>query len=201
MSQKSIRSFFGARKKDPILFLALTLLLGAGAALAATPGDSVYQLQAQLEDQSGAKVGLDRYRGQPVIISMFYGTCPHVCPMLISTIQRYERELPEAQRGQLRVLMVSIDPKRDTPAHLAEVAARHRVDASRWTLARTDAASVRKLAAVLNIQYRELPDGEFNHSTVITVLDRDGRPLRATSSMLRPDAEFSAALKAATTGR
>jgi len=183
------------------LFLAWAPFLGVGAAFAATPGDSVYQLQAQLEDQAGAKVGLDCYRGQPVVISMFYGSCPHVCPMLISTIQRYERELPEAQRGQLRVLMVSIDPKRDNPAHLAEVAARHRVDASRWTLARTDAASVRKLAAVLNIQYRELPDGEFNHSTVITVLDREGRPVRATSSMLRPDAEFSAALKAATTGR
>ena len=182
------------------LLLAL-LLLGAGVALAATPGDSVYQLQAKLEDQSGAAATLERYRGQPVIISMFYGSCPHVCPMLISTIQRYERELPEAQRRQLRVLMVSIDPKRDTPARLAEVAERHRVDRERWTLARTDAASVRKLAAVLNIQYRELPDGEFNHSTVITLLDPSGRPLRSTSSMLRPDAEFSAALRAATAGR
>lgn len=188
-------------KKDPILFLALALLLGVGAAFAATPGDSVYQLQAQLEDQSGARVGLDRYRGQPVIVSMFYGSCPHVCPMLISTIQRYERELPEAQRGRLRVLMVSIDPARDTPAHLGEVAQRHRVDLARWTLARTDEAAVRKLAAVLDIQYRALPDGEFNHATVITLLDPDGRKLVATSAMLRPDADFAAALGAATARR
>jgi protein SCO1/2 len=178
----------------------LVLLLGAGIGLAATPGDSVYQLQAPLEDQAGATTTLDRYRGAPVIVSMFYGSCPHVCPMLISTIQRYERELPEAQRSRLRVLMVSIDPQRDTPAHLTEVAGRHRVDLQRWTLARTDAASVRKLAAVLNVQYRALPDGEFNHSTVITLLDAEGRPLRATSSMLRPDADFGAALRAATGG-
>ena len=180
--------------------LAALLWLGLGAALAATPGDSVYQLALKLEDQGGAATRLDRYRGQPVIVSMFYGSCPHVCPMLISTIQRYERELPEAQRGRLRVLMVSIDPARDTSAHLKEVAQRHRVDLGRWTLARTDAASVRKLAAVLDIQYRALPDGEFNHATVITLLGPDGRKLRATSSMLRPDAEFAGALQAATAG-
>lgn len=168
------------------------------AAAATLPGDSVYQLRLALTDQAGVAATLDRYRGQPVLISMFYGSCPHVCPMLISTMQRYERELPEAQRGKLRVLMVSLDPARDTPAKLTEVAGRHRVDLGRWSLARTDAASVRKLAAVLNIQYRQLPDGEFNHSTVITLLDAEGRQLRQTSSMLRPDAEFKAALMAAT---
>ena len=169
-----------------------------GSVAAATPGDSVYQLRVPLTDQSGVATSLDRYRGQPVLVSMFYGSCPHVCPMLIATMQRYERELPEGQRGRLRVLMVSLDPARDTAAKLTEVAERHRVDLARWTLARTDAPSVRKLAAVLNIQYRQLPDGEFNHSTVITLLDGEGRPLRATSSMLRPDADFSAALKKAT---
>jgi protein SCO1 len=185
--------------------LVLALLLGLGSARAAAPaplpGDSLYQLRIALTDQAGAATTLDRYRGQPVVVSMFYGSCPHVCPLLIATIQRYERELPEVQRGRLRVLMVSLDPARDTPAHLTEVARRHRVDLQRWTLARTDAGAVRKLAAALNIQYRQLPDGEFNHSTVITVLDGDGRPLRQTSAMLRPDAEFAAALQAATAGR
>lgn len=184
---------------------AFAWLLGLGSALAATaappPGDSIYQLRIPLTDQSGAATTLDRYRGQPVVVTMFYGSCPHVCPMLIATIQRYERELPEAQRSRLRVLMVSLDPARDTPAKLTEVVARHRVDLQRWTLARTDGAAVRKLAAVLNIQYRELPDGEFNHATVITLVDADGRQLRQTSSMLRPDAEFATAVRTATAGR
>lgn len=186
------------------MLLTLALLLAAGTAAAAEPpppGDSLYQLQSALTDQSGQATDLQRYRGQPVVISMFYASCPHVCPMLISTIQRYERELPAEQRGRLRVLMVSIDPERDTPAKLAEVAERHHVDRARWTLARADAASVRKLAAALNIQYRQLPDGEFNHSTVITLLDPAGRIVRQTTQMLRPDAEFAGAVNAATAGR
>lgn len=187
-----MRSFW---KMDltPFLF-ALAAGLPAAAAPAPLPGDSVYQLQLALTDQSGAATTLERYRGGPVLISMFYGSCPHVCPMLIATIQRYENNLPAASRGRLRVLMVSLDPARDTPAKLTEVAQQHGVDLARWTLARTDEASVRKLAAVLNIQYRKLPDGEINHSTVITLLDADGRPVRQSSALLRPDADLGAAL-------
>ena len=56
-----------------------------------TPGGSVYQLGLVLRDQGGAATGLDRYRSSPVIISMFYGTCPAACPLLISDLQALER--------------------------------------------------------------------------------------------------------------
>jgi protein SCO1 len=178
--------------------MAAILLLAATAALAAAPGDSLYQLSAPLTDQAGKPVQLDLYAGRPVLVTMFYGSCPHVCPMLISTMQRFELELPEANRQRLRVLMVSLDPQRDTPAKLTEVAERHRADLARWTFARADARDVRRLAAALNIQYRQLPDGEFNHSTVITLLDPQGRIVKQTSSLLRLDADFRKALAAAT---
>lgn len=174
------------------------LLVAATAHAAEPPGDSVYRLSAPLSDQAGVATVLHRYRGHPVLVSMFYGSCPHVCPMLISTIQRLERELPEAQRGRLRVLMVSFDPQRDTPEQLAELAARHRVDLARWTFARPDAAGARKLAALLDIQYRGLPYGAFNHSTVVTLLDGEGRIRARTDSMLRLDPAFVALLRDAT---
>ncbi len=34
---------------------------------------------------------------------------------------------------------------------------------------------VRTLSALLDIQYRDLPDGEMNHSSILTLLDRQGR--------------------------
>lgn len=183
-----------------VLALVLVLAFG-GAAHAATPDDSVYQLPLALTDQAGANAALDRYRGSPVLVSMFYASCPHVCPMLIATTQRLERELPEAGRGRLRVLMVSLDPARDTPPKLAELARRHNADLSRWTFARAAADDVRRLAAVLGIQYRQLPDGEFNHSSVISLLDPEGRIVARTRAMLRPDPAFQEALRAATAGR
>ena len=49
------------------------------------------------------------------------------------------------------------------------------LDPAHWTLARTDAQSVRKLAAVLVIQYRALANGDFNHATALILLDEDRR--------------------------
>jgi cytochrome oxidase Cu insertion factor (SCO1/SenC/PrrC family) len=41
------------------------------------PPNSVYNLQVPVEDQFGEITGLDRYKGQPVLITMFYASCPH----------------------------------------------------------------------------------------------------------------------------
>ena len=96
---------------------------------------------------------------------MFYSSCKFVCPMLIETIRDIETKLSAEEREHLTVLLVSIDPAHDSVEVLQRTVDERHVDGARWTLARTDAASVRKLAAVLGIQYRALPDGEFNHTT------------------------------------
>ena len=55
----------------------------------------------------------------------------------------------------------------------------------------------RKIAAILGFSYRHLPDGSFDHSLLITLLDRDGRILGATSTLVG-DSGFLAKLRAAT---
>ncbi len=137
-------------------------------------GDSVYALSASLVDQRGRTVGLDLFRGHPVLISMFYASCPDACPLLIADLQRMERELPPRIKGDLRIVLVSLDPERDTPDALQALARARQVDESRWRLLRAPAETVRDIAALLGVKYRRLPDGSFNHSSVITLLDPDG---------------------------
>ena len=175
--------------------MTLILLLAIPGLKAATPGDSLYQLDITLTTQGNRASRLDLYRGQPTLVTMFYGSCPNVCPVLIEKLKSAEAELVPGERDRLRVLLVSIDPDRDTPAALAVIAREHNVDLTRWTLARADAADVRKLAAVLNIQYRRLPGGDYNHSTVITLLDPEGRRVAATSQLGGADPEFQQAIK------
>jgi len=145
----------------------------AGLLLTAMP--SLYDFSARLTDQDGQTIGLDHARGQPVIVSMFYGTCPYACPMLINKIKRIENELPEELRGKVRVLLISFDPERDPPEKLKKLASLHGVDQGRWRFVRTDPETVEELAAVLGIKYRFLTDGAINHTTVISLVDRDGR--------------------------
>jgi protein SCO1 len=153
------------------------------AAPAADPPTSLYQLHAPLTAQDGRDVGLDLYRGKPVLVTMFYAGCQATCPLIIDTLRSVERKLSAEQKKELRVLLVSIDPEHDTAAALAATAKERGIDTSRWTLARTDSANVRRIAAALGVQYRQLPDGQFSHSTQISVLDADGE-IRAQSDKL-----------------
>lgn len=182
--------------KRRALLAALLAVLCMPALAAELPSDSIYQLPARLTDQSGRVSGLDVFRGEPVLISMFYASCPNACPTLIAAMRRLEDKLDPAQRGRLRVLMVSIDPKNDTPEKLTELAARHRVDLQRWRFTQPAATDVRSIAAVLGIQYRELGEGDFNHSSIVTLLDREGRIVANTQQVLRADEEFLAKLRA-----
>jgi protein SCO1/2 len=177
------------------LLLAL-LSLAASSARAENATSSIYQLQVALTDQSPRAQRLDLYRGQPTLITMFYGSCPMACPLLIDTVRTIEQALTPQERAQIRVLMVSIDPERDTPQALAALAEQRRIDTKRWTLARADANDVRMLAAALNIQYRRLPNGEYNHTSVITLLDSQGQVVKQTSALGRADPEIVKAIRA-----
>jgi protein SCO1/2 len=173
--------------------LLLVMLLTICAAQADSPG-SIYNLQVTLTNASGAQHGLDVHRGHPVLVTMFYGSCPMACPLLIDTMRSIERAASPADRERLRLLLISIDPERDTVASLNALATSRKLDSSRWTLARTDAASVRKIAAVLGIQYRKLPDGSYNHSSIVTLLTPDGEIAAHSAQLGKADPELLAAL-------
>lgn len=157
---------------------------------AALPSDSVYRLSAALTDQSGRSFRLDERRGRPLLVSMFYTSCQFVCPMLIESIRDAERQLAPAERAHVDVLLVSFDPEHDTVAVLKRTAEERSVDPAHWTLARTDAATARKLASVLGIQYRALANGEFNHTTALILLDADGRIVARSSQLGSADPAF-----------
>jgi protein SCO1 len=165
------------------------------APVAELPGDSVYQLSLPLVDQSGKSFDFASLRGRPRLLTMFYTSCPYMCPLIIDTARMTERQLSDEQRARLSVLMVSFDARRDDPATLKAQADKRKIDITRWTLARTDAASVRKLAAILGIQYRQLDDGEFNHSSVLVLLDDEGRMVARSEVMGKTDPAFVAAIK------
>ena len=140
-------------------------------------GPSIYALDVSLHDEHGKAIGLDVYRGHPVVVSMFYGSCPVACPLIVSHVLEVQSRLSPAARDDLRVLLVSFDPARDTPAALTAIAKERGLDLARWTLATGSDDDVRQVAAVLGVSYRAVPGGGFAHDSVITVLDRDGRPV------------------------
>lgn len=176
------------------LMLVLLLAVGSARGDEPYPSQSIYRLEAALTSQSGSAHGLDVYEGHPVLVTMFYASCPAACPLIVDTLRAIERAAPPQQRQRLRVLMISIDPQKDSVQSLQELAATRSIDTSRWTLARTDATTVRKIAAVLNVQYRPLPDGGFNHSSVITLLSPRGEIVTQSTVLRKADDALLTAL-------
>ena len=195
----------------PIRFLpssmvaGLAALLLAAAAVAAPPakapplpGDSVYQLPLRLTDQQARTFDWRSRRGKPQLVSMFYTSCQYICPLIVDSGKAIERNLTPAQQQRLGILLISMDPARDKPAALQEVVGKRKLDPARWTLAAPPAADVRSVAGVLGIRYRELADGEFNHTSALILLDPDGRVLARTEQVgSKPDPEFLAAVRKA----
>jgi protein SCO1/2 len=165
------------------------------------PDDSYFQLDVLLQTQAGEGLRFPEMQGGPLIVAMFYASCPHVCPMTVSTIRAIEAQLPPEARERLQVLMITFDPEHDTPAALAELANRHRVNNDRWRFARTAPAEVRPVAAVLGIKYRQLPDGSFNHSSPILLLDGEGREISRSEKLGMPDPLFVQEVETALQGQ
>jgi protein SCO1/2 len=164
----------------------------------ALPSDSVYQLDAMLTDQAARPLRFRDLRGKPRLVTMIYTQCKYVCPMIVDSVKAVERELTPAERRRIGFVLISMDPKRDTPEALKEVMMTRHLDPVGWTLLRPQEAGLRGIAGVLGVRYRALADGEFNHTTALVLLDADGRILaRGAQLGGRTDPGLLAAVRAA----
>ncbi|GGY19937.1 SCO family protein [Paludibacterium paludis] len=174
------------------LFLRLTAALALAAALVGAParaagtdlpGDSLYRLPVPLTDLRGDAFTLMRLRGAPALISMFYGDCKLACPVAMHGIENLVSTLPPARRERLAIVLVSLDPARDTPTSLRELAREHGMTAN-WHLAvgKND-SDTRAFAAAIGLRYRTLPDGGINHTTRLVLTDSAGRVIATQENM------------------
>ena len=183
-------------------YLLAILLLALPLALAAQPRplppESVYHHPARMTNQDGRSQALADGRGKPQLVSMFYTSCHYICPLIIDGALAVERQLTPAQRGRLGVTLISIDPDRDTPAALKRVSDQRKLDTQRWRLLRPAKSDLRAVAGLLDVRYRPLDDGEFNHTSVLVLLDAEGRVLASTERIgSRPDPAFVAKVQQA----
>ena len=175
-----------------IASLALSAMVTAAPrqVSAALPGESLYQLDLLLQDSAGRPVQLSSLRGRPLLITLFYSHCTSICPMITLELQDLYRQLTSRQQARLRVLMVSLDAKRDAPEELQAFKEQHAIHEEGWIIARAKSGDVRVLAAVLGVRYRELSDGSFNHSAVIVAADSQGVIRGRTSELTVADPAF-----------
>ncbi len=136
---------------------------------------SLFQLETTFTDEANQPFTFGSLAGKQTLVVMFYGSCETICPALIEETKRIDQTLTPTERERTRVVVITFDPEHDTPERLVALAASKGLLRPRWTFLRGNESATREIATVLGVQYRRLPDGNFAHSAVITLLDAEGR--------------------------
>jgi protein SCO1 len=133
-----------------------------------------YGQSLALTDHAGQPRRLEDFRGKAVVLFFGFTHCPDVCPTTLAEIAQAVRSLgPDAERVQ--VLMVSVDPERDTPQALGKYVTAFD---PRFLALRGDLAATKKVADEFKIYFEKVKSGEsytVNHSVQSYVIDPQGR--------------------------
>ena len=130
-----------------------------------------------LFDQHGAAAGRTVFEGQWDVVFFGFTNCPDICPATMTVLGQARRELEaQGQQPLPRVVLVSVDPERDTPEAMSRYIAYFGDDNLGLT---GELAEIRKLTDALGIFFQKA-DGEevaygVDHSTVVLVIDPRGR--------------------------
>jgi protein SCO1/2 len=120
---------------------------------------------------------------------------------VFETLRRLEAGLEPVGRERLGVLLVSLDPKRDSAAELGRLEAALGVDTSRWLVGTAALADRRAIAGRLGIAFDDVGGGAVHHDPVVVLLDARGVELARTRQIGAIDGEFLRAVRAATASR
>jgi protein SCO1/2 len=135
------------------------------------------QLEFTLTNDEGKVVSAADYQGKVVLLYFGYTHCPDVCPLTMAHLHVVMQRLGKLADGA-RILFVSVDPARDTPAVLHAYV--NAFDAHATGLTGKPQA-IEALVKRYRSAFTREPaskDGsyEVSHSSAIYVFDRDGNP-------------------------
>ncbi len=134
-------------------------------------------LQFSLTNDAGKAVSAADYRGKVVLLYFGYTHCPDVCPLTMAHLHVVMQRLGKLADGA-RILFVSVDPARDTPAVLHDYVNAFDSHATGLTgQPRAIEALVKRYRSAFTREPGN-QDGsyEVSHSSAIYVFDRDGNP-------------------------
>jgi protein SCO1 len=78
-----------------------------------------------LRNYLGQPVNIDSYKGEVVLVTFLYTTCPDICPLITSDLRVALNEMGPKMASKVQIIAVSVDPRVDTPKAVAAFLARH----------------------------------------------------------------------------
>lgn len=126
----------------------------------------------------GQQFQLESLRGKPLVISLIYTSCHHVCPMITANIERNLEIAHEALGDDVfSVVTIGFDWQVDTPDRMRMYASGKGIDTPGWHFLSGDEASVAAISKAVGFQFFPTPKG-FDHLSQTTIVDASGNVYR-----------------------
>ncbi|MGH2468750.1 MAG: SCO family protein [Chloroflexota bacterium] len=147
---------------------------GAGTTLGLSPATPF-----MLTDQNGQRVSLSQFRGEPVVLTFLYTSCPDVCPLIADKLhQTYN--LLGGRASHVGILAITTDPAHDDRAAAVRFSQEHGMT-GRWHFLLGSPAQLAPLWKDYYIGVSPIASdapsgsGSVMHSDAVYVIDRSGR--------------------------
>ncbi|GAA3732285.1 SCO family protein [Flavobacterium ginsengisoli] len=135
---------------------------------------SIYNLPSKWTTQDGKDIELKSLRGNVLVMVMIYTSCKAACPRLVADMRDIESKLEKKTKQHVKLILVSIDPKTDTPEKLKSFAIENKMNQDPWIFLRSSEENTREFAAVLAVNYKQISPIDFSHSNIISVFNPEG---------------------------
>ncbi len=182
-----------------VFFAIIGLLLGAlglgpfgppqlhGTVLQSPEPEADFTLTAH----TGEQVSLGDFRGKTVLLYFGYTFCPDVCPTTLIRLAGVMKDIGR-RSDDVQVLMITVDPERDTPEKLAKYVPNFDPNFIGLTGTEDEITAVTTLFGI----YYEKVESEseigylVNHTASILVVDKEGY-LRLIYAFDTPDEDIA----------
>lgn len=123
-----------------------------------------------LVDQRGVTLSISELKGRPVVLTFVFAHCQTLCPVVVDTLKHVSRASAPV------VLLVTLDPWRDTPSALPGIADRWELPVGFHVLSSRRVEDVLRVADRYGVTFRrDERTGDIVHPGLVFVIDADGR--------------------------
>lgn len=127
-----------------------------------------------LAGSDGAPIELEQYRGKVVLMSFGFTYCAAVCPTTLATLAQ-AREILGDDGDKVQVIFVTVDPARDSVAHMRDYLSSFGEGFIGVTGSEEALAAVRRQYGVTAVRQGDGPDYAMAHTSSIFLIDPDGQ--------------------------
>jgi protein SCO1/2 len=179
LARKSARGLLHPMKAILLAFVILTPYPAWSAPF------SFYTVPYSFTNDRAQTVHLSEWRGKPLILTMEYSNCRFMCTITFSKMKAIQAAA-DKKKMQIDFMIISLDPKNDTPQAWQQYRISREVERSNWHLLTGTEVTTKEFAALIGIKYWTMDEHIFHDFKIVrlnakgeiekTITDYDDEP-------------------------